>query len=81
MAANDSKSAHKVNRLEWAAAAITCAVYFAYILAIAFSPGMLSRPLFVGGVITWGAVGGLAVIVFSIGIALWYADRVNRLDA
>lgn len=68
------------DRLDWTAAAITAAVYFAYILAIAFDPQSLGRPVEAGAVITWGMVAGLGVIVFSIAIALWYAGRANRFD-
>ncbi len=68
------------NRLDWMAATITAAVYFAYILAIAFDPGSLGRPVEAGAVVTWGMASGLGVIVFSIAIALWYARRANRFD-
>ncbi len=68
------------DRLEWVATAITSAVYFVYILAIAFDPESLGKPVVAGSTITWGAAGGVGVIVFSIVIAIWYAGRANRAE-
>ena len=68
------------NRLAWGAAAITVAVYFVYILAIAIDAAALGQSVVADLPITWGALGGLVVIVFSFAIAVWYAGRVNRAD-
>ncbi|MBM3513948.1 MAG: DUF485 domain-containing protein [Alphaproteobacteria bacterium] len=81
MASTESKTPRTDNRLEWISTAITCTVYFAYILAIAFTPDSLGRAVRAGGVVTWGMIGGVGVIVFSIGIALWYANHANRRDS
>ena len=63
--------------LEWTATAVLFAVYFAYILAIAFSPASLGAPVAAHSPITWGMVTGAAVIVFSVVMALWYTARAN----
>ena len=64
--------------LEWAATALLFFVYFALILAIAFSPVSLGTPVSADSPITWGMVAGAGVIVFSIVIAGWYTARANR---
>jgi uncharacterized membrane protein (DUF485 family) len=78
MASPSKPSGGVSERLEWAATAVTLAVYFSYILAIAFRPGLLGRAVSMGGVVTWGMVAGAGVIVFSGAIASWYVARANR---
>lgn len=64
--------------LEWAATVAIFLVYFSYILAIAFSPASLGQRVSADLPVTWGLVGGVGVIAFSIAIAAWYTARANR---
>jgi len=64
--------------LEWTATVAVFAVYFSYILAIAFSPAALGQRVAADMPLTWGMLAGVGVIAFSIAIAGWYTARANR---
>lgn len=52
------------------------AIYYGFIVAIAFAPGWLATPI--DGVITLGIPLGLGVIVSAIGLTGLYVRRANR---
>ena len=54
-------------------------IYFSFILTIAFAPEMLSRPLFVDGVVTVGIPWGIGVIVSAFILTGVYVRRANTL--
>jgi uncharacterized membrane protein (DUF485 family) len=65
------------NRLIWPLLLIVFAAYFAFILTIAFAPGVLGQP--VGdGVISVGMVTGFVLILFIFAITLYYVRTANR---
>lgn len=53
-------------------------IYFGFILAIAFFPETLARPLGPGGVLTIGIPVGMGVIVFAFCLCAAYVRRANR---
>ncbi len=66
----------KRNRLVWSLASIMIAVYFCFILFIAFSPESLGRPLG-DGVVTVGIPVGIGVILFAFLLTGIYTFRAN----
>ncbi|MBR0800326.1 DUF485 domain-containing protein [Bradyrhizobium jicamae] len=57
------------------------AVYFAYILTIAFWPRLLGLPLWSGTVITWGVLIGVGLIALGLALTAVYVRRANtRFD-
>jgi uncharacterized membrane protein (DUF485 family) len=64
-------------RLSWLLTTIMLAVYFGYILLIAFSPQFLARPIG-GGVTTVGIPIGIGVILIGIVLTGIYVHRANR---
>lgn len=72
-------------RFGWAMAILMLAVYYAFIMTIAFAPQVLGQPLSDGTVITVGIPVGFGVIVFAFlltGIFVYRAntefDRLNE---
>ncbi len=62
-------------------ATVMAVTYFAYILTIAFRPGLLGTRLFEGSVITWGIVIGAALLSFGFILTAIYVFVANtRLD-
>lgn len=61
----------------WILAWIMMAVYYGYILLIAFNKELLAKKIG-SGVITWGIPIGLFVIVFTVFITGIYVRRANR---
>jgi len=60
---------------------IMAAAYFAYILTIAFWPGLLGHPLWSGTVITWGVLIGVGLIALGFMLTALYVRRANsRFD-
>jgi len=67
-------------RLGWTLAFIMLAIYFGFVLLVAFAPGLMGTP--VAGVITLGFPLGLFVIVSAIALTGVYVVRANgRFDA
>lgn len=65
------------SRLAWALAAATAAVYFGFILLVAFAPGFLARPLGTG-TMTVGIPAGVGVILAAFALTGLYVRRANR---
>ena len=67
----------KRRRLIWPLLILTLVSYFSFILAIAFAPAALGKP--VGdGVISIGILLGLGLIVLNFVITLLYVRSANR---
>jgi uncharacterized membrane protein (DUF485 family) len=54
-------------------------VYYSFILVIAFSPALFGIPVSDGGIVTWGIVIGLGVILFTFIITGIYVYRANTI--
>jgi uncharacterized membrane protein (DUF485 family) len=65
------------SRFSWTLTAIMLAIYFGYILLIAFRREILAQPLG-GGVTTVGIPVGIGVIVAGIVLVAIYVRRANR---
>jgi uncharacterized membrane protein (DUF485 family) len=55
------------------------AAYFAFILLIAFAPGVLGTPILAGHPTTWGILVGLGMLVFTFGLVGIYVYRANTV--
>ena len=68
-------------RLGWSLTIAVLAVYFTFILIVAFRPGLFAMPILSGYTTTWGIPAGLFVIIFSFILTGWYVHRANtRFD-
>jgi uncharacterized membrane protein (DUF485 family) len=66
----------KRNRLGWTLSAITLAIYYGFVLLVAFSPSTLATPI--GGMtMTLGLPLGVGIIVASIAMTGIYVRRAN----
>jgi uncharacterized membrane protein (DUF485 family) len=65
------------DRLAWLLTAIVLAIYFGFILLIAFAGDFLTQPLSAGGVIPLGMPLGVGVILASIVLTAVYVYRAN----
>lgn len=66
----------KRSRLAWALSAATLAVYFGFILLVAFAPGVMATPIG-SGIITVGIPLGVGVIVAAFVLTGLYVYRAN----
>ncbi|MFP6681482.1 MAG: DUF485 domain-containing protein [Gammaproteobacteria bacterium] len=66
------------SRFNWGLALTMLGTYYAFILTVAFKPGLFAIPLYVGTVINWGILAALAVIVVSLLLTIIYVIRSNR---
>lgn len=62
----------------WTLAAVMLAIYLAFILAVAFAPGLMATKIG-GGVTSLGIVLGLVVIVSAFLLTGIYVTRANTL--
>jgi uncharacterized membrane protein (DUF485 family) len=62
-------------RLGWTLTLIMLAIYFGFVLLVAFAPGLMGTP--VAGVITLGFPLGLFVIISAIALTGIYVARAN----
>lgn len=67
----------KRNKIIWPLLVLTVLAYISFILAIAFEPAALGKPIG-GGVISIGIVLGLLLILFNFVITLVYVRAANR---
>lgn len=63
-------------RFAWAMTALMCAIYFGFILLVAFAPQMLAEPVG-AGILTLGLVVGLVVILSAFVLTAIYVVRAN----
>ncbi len=61
----------------WILAVVMLAVYYTFILVIAFAPKTLGAPLSAGSVMTVGIPVGIAIILFAFVITGIYVFRAN----
>jgi len=66
-------------RFGWACAILMLAVYYAFIMTIAFEPQVLGRPLSDAGVMTVGIPVGFGVIIFAFLLTGIYVYRANTV--
>jgi uncharacterized membrane protein (DUF485 family) len=66
-------------RFSWTLAASMLVAYFAFILLIAFAPGVLGTPIVAGHPTTWGIPIGLGMLVFTFGLVAIYVYRANTV--
>ncbi len=64
-------------RFGWTCAILMLAVYYAFIMTIAFAPQVLGQPLSEGSVITVGIPVGFGVIIFAFVLTGIYVYRAN----
>lgn len=73
------------SRLGWTLSGLVLFAYYGFVLAIAFAPGWLARPLGPDTIVTVGIAVGLGVIGLSValtGVYVWRANRTfDRLNA
>ena len=60
--------------------AVLIAVYFGFVTLCAFAPGLLARPVLVGGTVTWAFAYGLFVIVLGVVLTGLYVLVANQAD-
>ena len=75
----------KRERLAWLLSLSMLGLYLAFILTVAFWPGLLGIPLRAGSPMTWGIPIGIGLIVSAFvltGIYVWRANsEFDRLNA
>lgn len=69
----------KRNRFGWLMAILMLAIYYAFIMTIAFAPQVLGRPISDTSVITIGIPIGLGVIVAAFLLTGIYVYRANTV--
>ncbi|MDH4653700.1 DUF485 domain-containing protein, partial [Pseudomonas sp. BN606] len=68
--------------LAWSLSALVLAVYYLFIMLVAFVPGWLHLPLYEGSHLSRGIPLGAAIIVLSWLLTAWYVRHANnRFDA
>ncbi|AOK02862.1 DUF485 domain-containing protein [Burkholderia vietnamiensis] len=66
-------------RVAWSLTAVMLALYFAFILALAFSPAWLGRPIAPGRTTTWGIPVGFGMFVATFALVALYVRRANSV--
>lgn len=66
------------SKYNWTMAIIMMAVYFAFVLLIAFNPTLLATKVSAGAVMSIGVLGALGVIVFAFILTGIYVRRANQ---
>ena len=66
------------NRYNWTMAIIMMVIYFAFILLIAFNPGLLATKIAAGSMISVGILSGFLIILIAIGMTGMYIMRANK---
>lgn len=65
------------SRLAWTLSAATLAIYFGFILLVAFAPGLLGHPIGESNM-TIGIVAGVSTIILSVVLTGIYVRRANQ---
>jgi len=68
----------KRSRYNWTMAIIMMAIYFVFILLIAFNPALLATKIAAGSPISIGILGGFVVILIAISMTGMYIMRANK---
>ncbi|KUM02152.1 DUF485 domain-containing protein [Chromobacterium subtsugae] len=69
---------HKKTSLGWTLAIVMLAIYYGYILILAFDPALLGRPLYAGATMTVGIPVGVCIILSAFVLTGVYVRRANR---
>ena len=69
---------HKKTSLGWTLAIAMLAIYYGYILILAFDPSLLGRPLYAGATMTVGIPVGVCIILSAFVLTGVYVRRANR---
>ncbi|MGF6857052.1 uncharacterized membrane protein (DUF485 family) [Paraburkholderia sp. CI3] len=69
----------KRRTFSWILTVLMLAVYFAFILTLAFAPALLGRPIVEGYPATWGIPVGFGMFVFTFVLVAVYVARANTL--
>lgn len=67
----------KRRTFSWILTTLMLAVYFAFILTLAFAPALLGRPISKGYPATWGIPVGFGMFVFTFVLVAIYVARAN----
>jgi uncharacterized membrane protein (DUF485 family) len=67
----------KRSRYAWTLAVVMLAIYYGFILVIAFAPAVLGQPLAPGAVTTVGIPVGIVIIVAAFVLTGLYVRRAN----
>lgn len=63
----------------WTLTILMLAVYFAFILTLAFAPALLGTPIVAGYPTTWGIPVGFGMFVFTFVLVAVYVVRANTV--
>lgn len=66
------------SRFAWLLTAIVLTAYYAFMMAVAFNPGLLSTPLWSGATLTVGVPFGALIIIGSWLLTGLYVNRANK---
>lgn len=67
----------KRNKLAWTLSIVMLAIYYSFILVIAFAPASLATPISEGSVITVGIPVGIVIIISAFVLTGIYVKRAN----
>lgn len=59
--------------------ALTLGFYILLMLAVAFAPNLVAKPIVEGGVTTWGIIAGFFLIIWTILLTAYYIQKTNRV--
>ena len=74
---NFKQLTHKRSRFAWILTIVMLAIYFGFVLTVAFDPSFLGTPLFAGSVTTIGIPVGVGVILSAFILTGIYVQRAN----
>lgn len=64
-------------RLAWSLSGVVLAIYYSFIMVVAFVPAWLHLPLYDGTHLSLGMPIGVAIILSSWLLTAWYVHRAN----
>lgn len=70
---------HQRRTFSWSLTALMLTVYFAFILTLAFSPGLLGHPVVEGLPTTWGIPVGFGMFFVTFLLVAVYVARANTV--
>lgn len=79
---NDSRFIYLVRRrrtLAWSLTVLMLAIYFAFILTLAFSPKVLGQPVVSGEPTTWGIPVGFGMFAVTFALVAVYVHQANSV--
>jgi uncharacterized membrane protein (DUF485 family) len=67
----------KRSRFAWALAFIVLAMFYGFVLVVAFKPALLGRPILAGSMVTIGVAVELFMFIFFWVLTAYYVVRAN----